>query len=107
MTNEPEEQQRTWTETIELAGSEIVDRLKEIVKAGNVRRLIIRNAEDHVLMEIPLTAGFAAGAIGVLLAPIWIALGAMAAVLARVKVEIVRQNGDDGGEEEEVEEEDD
>lgn len=99
MTSDPEEQRRNWTETIELAGGEVVDRLKEIVNAGNVRRLIIRNAEDHVLMEIPLTAGVAAGAIGVILAPIWIALGAMAAVLARVKVEIVRQNGDDDSEE--------
>lgn len=95
MTDNSDEKQRNWTETIELAGSEVVDRLKEIVNAGNVRRLVIRNAEDHVLMEIPLTAGLAAGALGVILAPVWTALGAMAAVITRVKIEIVRQDEDD------------
>jgi hypothetical protein len=84
------EDERTWTETIELAGSELVDRTKELIAEGNVRRLIIRNQDDEKLLEVPLTTGVAVGGTFTLLAPILAALGAMAALLARVKVEVVR-----------------
>lgn len=82
--------ERTWTEEIEVAGSELVDRVKELVKAGNVRKVILRNPDGKLLLEIPLTAGAVAGGVVVLVAPVLAALGAMAALLARVKVEVVR-----------------
>jgi hypothetical protein len=84
------EDEHTWTEQIEIAGSELVDRTKELIEEGNVRRLIIRNPEDEKLLEVPLTTGVVVGGAFTVLAPILAALGAMAALLARVKVEIVR-----------------
>jgi len=97
MSEEPREVERasvedehTWTEQIEIAGSELVDRTKELIEEGNVRRLIIRNPDDEKLLEVPLTTGVVVGGAFTLLAPILAALGAMAALLARVKVEIVR-----------------
>jgi diacylglycerol kinase family enzyme len=84
------EDEHTWTENIEIAGSELVDRTKELIAEGNVRRLIIRNPDDEKLLEVPLTAGVMVGGAFTLLAPVLAALGAMAALLARVKVEIVR-----------------
>jgi diacylglycerol kinase family enzyme len=84
------EDERTWTENIEIAGSELVDRTKELIAQGNVRRLIIRNQDGEKLLEVPLTAGVAVGGALTLLAPVLAALGAMAALLTRVKVEIVR-----------------
>jgi hypothetical protein len=97
MSEEPREVERasvedehTWTEQIEIAGSELVDRTKELIAEGNVRRLIIRNSEDEKLLEVPLTTGVVVGGAFTLVAPILAALGAMAALLARVKVEIVR-----------------
>jgi hypothetical protein len=84
------EDEHTWTEQIEIAGSELVDRTKELIAQGNVRRLIIRNQDDEKLLEVPLTTGVAVGGALTLLAPVLAALGAMAALLARVKVEIVR-----------------
>jgi hypothetical protein len=97
MSEEPREVERasvedehTWTEQIEIAGSELVDRTKELIEEGNVRRLIIRNPEDEKLLEVPLTTGVVVGGAFTVLAPILAALGAMAALLARVKVEIVR-----------------
>ena len=84
------EDEHTWTETIEIAGSELVDRTKELIAEGNVRRLIIRNQDDEKLLEVPLTTGVVVGGAFTLLAPILAALGAMAALLARVKVEVVR-----------------
>jgi hypothetical protein len=82
--------ERTWTEDIEVAGSELVDRIKEVIKAGNVRKVILRTPDDKLLLEIPLTAGAVAGGVVVLIAPVLAALGAMAALLAKVKVQVVR-----------------
>jgi diacylglycerol kinase family enzyme len=84
------EDEHTWTENIEIAGSELVDRTKELIAEGNVRRLIIRNQDDEKLLEVPLTTGVVVGGAFTLLAPILAALGAMAALLARVKVDVVR-----------------
>ena len=48
-------EETTWTEEIEITGSQLVDRVKELVDEGNVRRLIIRTSDDRTLLEIPLT----------------------------------------------------
>ena len=93
------EDEHTWTENIEIAGSELVDRTKELIAQGNVRRLIIRTPDDEKLLEVPLTTGVVVGGAFTLLAPVLAALGAMAALLARVKVEVVRtEQKDEGGE---------
>ena len=91
------EDEHTWTEQIEIAGSELVDRTKELIAEGNVRRLIIRTPDDEKLLEVPLTAGVAVGGVVTLLAPVLAALGAMAALLTRVRVEIVRTEQKDEG----------
>jgi hypothetical protein len=83
-------QERTWVEEIEIAGSELVERVKELIQEGNVRRLIIRRSDGTTLMEIPLTAGVVAGGVVTVFAPLLAALGALAALVAEVKLEIVR-----------------
>lgn len=93
----PEEDEHTWTEQIEISGSELVDRTKELISQGNVRRLIIYTSDDEKLMEVPLTAGVVVGGAFTLLAPVLAALGAMAALLARVKIEVVRTGQEDEG----------
>ena len=85
-----EAEEHTFTEQIEIAASELVGRIKEFIEEGNVRRLIIRNQDDEVLLEVPLTAGVAVGGVVTLVAPVLAALGALAALLTHVKVEIVR-----------------
>lgn len=84
--------EHSWREEIELAGSQLVERVKELIAEGNVRSLSIRNAEDKVMLEIPLTAGVAVGGVITLVSPVLAALGALAALLAHVKVEIVRED---------------
>jgi hypothetical protein len=95
MAKDPKKTERTWTEQIEVSGGELVDRVKEVVKEGNVRRLIIRTPNNEVLIEIPLTAGVAVGGAMVLFLPVLAALGAIAALLAKVKVDIVHSEDDD------------
>jgi hypothetical protein len=89
-----EQNEHTFTEQIEIAASDLVDRTKELIEEGNVRRIIIRNEEDEVLMEVPLTAGVVVGGAVTIVAPVLAALGALAALLTRVKIEVVRTKQD-------------
>jgi hypothetical protein len=89
-----EEDEHTFTEQIEIAASDLVDRTKELIEEGNVRRIIIRNEEDEVLMEVPLTAGVVVGGAVTIVAPVLAALGALAALLTHVKIEVVRTKKD-------------
>lgn len=88
------EAETTWMEEIEVAGSQLVERVKELVAEGNVRRLILRTHDDKLIMEIPLTAGAVVGGVVTVFAPLLAALGALAALVARVKVQIVRTKDD-------------
>jgi hypothetical protein len=89
-----EKQGKRWTEEIEIAAGDLVATLRNLVAEGNVRRLIIRNSGDRSLLEIPLTAGVVIGSTLALLAPVLAALGALAALLSKVKIVIVRDRED-------------
>jgi hypothetical protein len=90
-----EEEEHTFTEHIEIAAGELVERTKGLIEEGNVRRLIIRNQDDEVLMEVPLTAGVVVGGAVTIVAPVLAALGALAALLTHVKIEVVRTKQDE------------
>ncbi|MGA7669049.1 MAG: DUF4342 domain-containing protein [Nitrolancea sp.] len=93
-TQEPK-QKRTWTEQIEVTGDELKKRVEELVEEGNVRRLIVRNEHGDTLMEIPLTAGVAIGGVVTIFNPVLTALGALGAMLAHLKIEVVRTEADE------------
>jgi len=83
-----------WTEEIEIAAGDLVATVKKLVAEGNVRRLIIKNTAGQHLLEIPLTAGVVIGGTLALLAPVLAALGALAALLSKVKIVIIRDRED-------------
>ncbi len=85
----------TWTEELEVAANEVVDTVRELLHQGNVRRIIIRKSDDTVLLEIPMTAGVAVGGAIALFTPVLAGLGALAALLASVKIQVVRVEGGD------------
>ena len=95
MTNEPKQQKNDWTDEILVTGNELVERIKKLVADGNVRRLIIRKPDGDSLLEIPLTAGVAVGGTVTILAPVLAAIGALTALLAEFRVEVVRTDGTD------------
>ena len=78
----------THTEEHKVSGEGLVARVKELVREGNVRRIRVKNDEGRVLLEFPLTVGI----VGVALIPIWVALGAIAALAADYTVEIERRS---------------
>ena len=69
-------------EEFKISGEEILSKIKEIIKKGNIRKIIIKNEDDKVIVEIPLTVG----AIGVILAPALAAIGAIAALVTRCTI---------------------
>jgi hypothetical protein len=83
-------EERTWNEEIELAGTQLVEQAKEWIAEGNVRRIILRTPDNSLLIEIPLVAGAVVGGVVTIFAPLLAVLGAIASVLANVKVEIIR-----------------
>jgi hypothetical protein len=93
-----QERKRTFTEEIEIAGGQLVDRIKEIIAEGNVRQVRIKAADGDTWLETPLTIGVVAGGVLALAAP-WLAIiGVLAALVTRVKVEVVREeaNAEEG-----------
>ena len=70
-------------EEFRVRGEDLIAKIKEIVKEGNVRRIRILK-DDQVVLEFPVTAG----AVGALLLPKLAALGALAAFLARCTIEV-------------------
>ncbi len=72
-------------ETIKVEGGQLIDQIKRLVHEGNVRRIIIKQ-DDRTVAEFPLTIGV----IGVLLAPVMAAVGALAALLTDCTIEVER-----------------
>ncbi|PIR67525.1 hypothetical protein COU50_02745 [bacterium CG10_big_fil_rev_8_21_14_0_10_33_18] len=70
-----------------LDGSEVLKKVKQLVKEGNVRRIIIKNEKDQTLMEVPLTWT----AVGAVLAPPLAAIGAAAALLTKCKIVVEKR----------------
>ena len=73
-------------EEMKVKGEELVEKVKQLIHEGNVRKLIIKDEDGKVYLEIPVTFGV----IGALVAPILVAVGAVAAMVANLKVEVVR-----------------
>jgi hypothetical protein len=85
--------QRTWTEEIEVAGDELVASIKRLAAEGQVRRVRLIEAHGGIVLDVPLTIGAIAGGAVVLAAPLLAILGALAAFVAKVKIEIIREGG--------------
>jgi len=90
---------KTLVEEIELAGHELMDSIRDLIEQGNVRRVIVKDREGRELLQLPLTGVVAVGGVFALAAPVMAALGAFAALAAKVKLEIERidEPGDSGG----------
>jgi len=73
-------------EEFKVKSEEVIEKIKELIHEGNVSRIIIKDEDGKTYMEIPVTIGV----IGVLLAPWLAAIGAIAAMVGHLKVEVIR-----------------
>lgn len=75
-----------WTEEFSVRSTEVIDKVKELIREGNVNKIRIKH-EGRVLAEIPV----ALGAIGAVVLPQLAALGVLVAVFKRCTIEVVRE----------------
>ncbi|MBN8590037.1 MAG: DUF4342 domain-containing protein [Rhodothermia bacterium] len=73
---------------LEIKGNELVTKVKELIEEGNTKKIIIKR-EGKVLMEVPLSYGVGGTLIAVAFAPILAAIGALAALVSDVTLEVV------------------
>ncbi len=80
-------------EEFKVHGKELVDKVSELIRAGNVRRIIVKDEKGNTFLEIPLTVA----TIGTIAAPVLAGLGAIAALIANftIGVESVGHGVDD------------
>jgi hypothetical protein len=78
--------EQTYWESIKAEGGQLLDRLKELVHEGNVRRVVVQH-EGKTVAEFPLTAGV----LGALIAPVAAAIGAIVALLKDCTIAVERE----------------
>jgi hypothetical protein len=74
-------------EEFKVSGDEVVKKLKELLKQGNIRRISIKNEQGNTLLEFPLTIGV----VGAALLPVWAAIGAVAALVAKCTIVVEKK----------------
>lgn len=77
---------KTTTEEFKLSGEELLVKVKQLVKEGNVRRIVIKNKDGKTLIELPLTIGV----VGAVIAPVLAAVGAIAALVTECTILVER-----------------
>ncbi len=80
---------RPVTEEIQVTGGKLLQTVRNVVKAGNVRRVVVRNSQGRTLLDMPLTAGV----VGAALLPFWAAVGGIAALAAHYTIVVERDPG--------------
>jgi len=74
-------------ERFTVSGSNLVEKVKELVHQGNIRRVRLIH-EEKALIDIPLSIGAPAAAVVVLTVPVLAAIGAVAALVKECTIEI-------------------
>ena len=77
----------TTKEKFTVSGDKLVEKVKQLIHEGNIRKVRLIH-KDKIVLEIPLSIGAPAAAIGILAAPILAALGAFAALVAECTIEV-------------------
>ena len=77
----------TNTEKFTVSGGQLVEKVKQIIREGNIRKVRLLH-EGRTIIEIPLTIGAPVVAVGILAAPVLAALGAFAALVTECTIEV-------------------
>jgi hypothetical protein len=85
-------------EEFKITGDALVSKIKDLIHQGNIRRIIIKNEEGHILIEIPMTVGVIGGVLSAALFPVVAAVGVIGAMVAHLTVVIERQESNPSGE---------
>jgi hypothetical protein len=81
---------KTIWESIKTESENVVERLKQLIHEGNVRRVVVQH-QGRTVAEFPLTAGV----VGAVLAPVLAAIGAIVALLKDCTIQVEREESQD------------
>jgi len=79
--------EETKTEKFTISGSQLVEKVKQLIHEGNIRKVRVIH-EGKTILEIPLSIGAPAAAIGIITVPVLAALGAFAALVTECTIEV-------------------
>lgn len=74
-------------ESFRVRGEELLKKVKQLIKEGNVRRITIKDKSGKTLIVLPLTIGV----VGAVLAPMLAAVGAIAALVTECTISVERE----------------
>ena len=72
------------TEEFSVSGEELLAKVKDLIRQGNIRRVTIKDKSGKVIVEFPLTVGV----VGLALAPVLAAVGAAAALIGEATIAV-------------------
>ena len=99
---EREANEKVTVEEFKISGDVLGGKIKELIRQGNIRRIILKNESGQTLIEIPMTVGVIGSVISAALFPVVAAVGVIGAMVARLTVVIERiESGQSSQEEEE------
>jgi hypothetical protein len=79
-------EEKVCVEEFEISGDKVIAKVKELLHEGNIRRVSLKTEDGKTLIEVPLTIGVA----GAILVPVWAAIGAIAAMVAQLRIVVER-----------------
>ena len=77
---------KSWTEEFTVAGEELVDTVRKLVREAGVRRIVVKNEQKRVLFEIPMVLGIA----GIAFLPVYTSLALIAAIVTDCTITVER-----------------
>jgi hypothetical protein len=85
------EDEKVNVEEFTISGNDLTAKVKELIHEGNIRRIIIKNEEGRVLIEIPLTVGVVGGVLSAALFPVVAAVGVIGAMVTHLTIVIEKR----------------
>ncbi|MFW5979767.1 MAG: DUF4342 domain-containing protein [Halanaerobiales bacterium] len=86
--NQKQEKDREDKTEYKVKGQELIEKIKELIKKGNIKKITVRNEQGETVLEIPVTAGV----VGLVLFPYIGILAGLAAMLKEYKLEIDKKD---------------
>lgn len=83
----PTKKKKTTEETFRVSGEKLVEKIKELIKEGNIRRITIKDKNGKEIIQFPMTIGV----VGAVIAPVLAAIGALAALISECSITVERE----------------
>lgn len=75
------------TEEFKVSGEDIMKKIKELIKEGNIRKITVKGKEGKTIAEFPLTLGV----VGTVFLPILAAIGTIVALVSECTISVERE----------------